>query len=183
MLVEYFPNILSVEFTSQIEGELDEIAEGKEAWPKVIDAFYKPFRDRLAIADEKLPKVNLNAEPDFVGRKCPTCEEGQLVYRMGRYGKFVGCQNFPTCRHTEQILVKTGVTCPVGGGELIEKKTKKGRVFYGCTRYPDCDWTSWKKPVKVDGSQIVVEQKKETFVPTECGIKVEAPDSAEMQPA
>ena len=183
MLVEYFPDVLSVEFTSQMEGQLDGIADGKTAWASVVDDFYKPFRDRLAVADEKLPKMNLNAEPDFVGRVCPTCEEGQLVYRLGRYGKFIGCQNFPKCRHTEQILVKTGVTCPVGGGELIEKKTKRGRTFFGCTRYPECDWTSWKKPIKTDGNQIMVEPKKDELAPTECGVKVEAGESAELQTA
>ncbi len=174
MLVEYFPEVMNVEFTAKLEKDLDEIAEGKENWVKVVDNFYKPFRERLAIADEKLPKREINAEPEYVGRTCPTCEEGQLVYREGRYGRFIGCNNFPKCRHTEQILVKVGITCPVAGGEIVEKKTRRGRTFFGCSHYPECEWTSWTKPLKVEGKQIVVEQKDEGVKATDCEIKQEA---------
>lgn len=175
LLVEYFPTVLSVDFTAAMEERLDEVADGNAEWVKIIDNFYQPFREKLAIADEKLPKVDLNAEPDFVGRTCPTCEEGELVYRAGRYGKFIGCQRFPKCRHTEQVLVLTGVQCPVSGAELIEKKTKRGRTFYGCTNYPNCEWTSWKKPQQIDQGNIMVEAGKDKpLKPTECELKEEA---------
>lgn len=172
LLVEYFPEVLSVDFTAQMEDQLDAIAEGDKDWVPVVDAFYKPFHDKMVIADEKIPKVDLEAEKEYVGRQCPTCEEGELLYRQGRYGKFIGCERFPKCRHTEQVLVKTGVTCPVNEGELIEKRTRKGRIFYGCTKYPECQWTSWKKPVGVtdDKTQIVIEKKKEVLEETDCGL-------------
>ncbi|MEO0358931.1 MAG: type I DNA topoisomerase, partial [Pseudomonadota bacterium] len=90
----------------------------------------------------------------------------------------------PKCRHTEQILVKTGVTCPVNQGELIEKKTRKGRTFYGCTKYPACEWTSWKLPVKTDGDDILVEKKKDEIVPTACEYDAEkAAEEAAKQAA
>jgi DNA topoisomerase-1 len=145
LLVQYFPNVLSVDFTARLEDELDKIAEG-EPWVPVIDGFYSRFSERLAAANKAIPKIELKQEPEPVGRDCPLCGQ-PLVYREGRYGRFIGCSNFPTCRHTEQILQKVGVPCPKDGGDLVEKRTRKGRVFYGCANYPECDWTSWKRPL------------------------------------
>jgi DNA topoisomerase-1 len=145
LLVEYFPDIVSVDFTARMEDELDKIAEG-EAWVPVIAGFYQRFEDRLETADRAIPKIDLQAEPDYVGRPCPTCGE-ELVYRDGRFGRFIGCSTFPTCRYTEQILKKIGVMC-AEGGEMVERRTKRGRVFYGCSRYPECEWRSWNKPVE-----------------------------------
>ncbi|MCO5191972.1 MAG: type I DNA topoisomerase [Anaerolineae bacterium] len=171
LLVEYFPRVLSVDFTAELETQLDEIVDGKP-WVPVVDTFYKRFEEHLKIADEQIEKVDLErAAPEPVGRACPSCEDGELIYRDGRYGRFIGCNNFPKCRYTEQILVKVGVTCPVGGGELIERRTRKGRIFYGCARYPDCEFTSWKKPVGVDGSEIVVDAGKERTACVACGLK------------
>lgn len=160
MLVEYFPDVLSTDFTARMEDELDTIATGDKEWVPVIDGFWGNFEKRLEHADESLPKVNLNQVKEYVGRGCELCGEGQLVYRQGRFGKFIGCDNFPKCRFTEQVLVKTGVDC-VCGGDLIERKTKKGRTFYGCSRYPECDFTSWKKPVGSDANGITVQVNKE----------------------
>jgi DNA topoisomerase-1 len=145
LLVEYFPDVMSVDFTARLEGNLDEIANGK-AWVPVIDEFYRRFEQRLEVADKAIEKIDVRREPELVGRDCPLCGN-PLVYREGRYGRFIGCSDFPTCRHTEQILIKVGVSCPKDGGEIIEKRTRKGRIFYGCSNYPDCDWTSWKRPV------------------------------------
>lgn len=145
LLVKHFPDLLSVDFTARLEDELDEIAEGR-AWTPVIANFYHGFAKELELADEAIPKLNLKSEPDYVGRDCPECGKA-LVYRDSRYGRFIGCGNFPKCRFTEQILSKIGVACPKDGGELVEKRTKTGRVFYGCANYPACDWTSWKKPL------------------------------------
>ena len=89
-------------------------------------------------------------QEEKVGRICPTCEDGDLVIKYGRYGKFIGCSNYPECRHTEQFIEYAGVTCPTCGeehdGELVVKKTRKGRTFYGCSRYPDCEYSTWKLP-------------------------------------
>jgi DNA topoisomerase-1 len=145
LLVQHFPNILSVDFTARLEDELDKIAEG-EPWVPVIEGFYGRFSERLAEADKAIPKIDLRKEPEPVGRECPLCGN-PLVYREGRYGRFIGCSTFPKCRHTEQILNKIGVACPKDGGEVVEKRTRKGRVFYGCANYPECDWTSWKRPL------------------------------------
>ncbi|MFO7538713.1 MAG: type I DNA topoisomerase, partial [Chloroflexota bacterium] len=147
LLVEHFPNVMSVDFTARLEDELDQIAEGEKEWVPVVDGFYQEFATNLALADEAIEKLDLKKEPEPVGRACPKCES-PLLYREGRYGRFIGCSNFPKCRHTEQILVKVGVNCPTcGDGDLIEKKTRRGRVFYGCSNYPECEWTSWKRPL------------------------------------
>ncbi|MCP4360796.1 MAG: type I DNA topoisomerase [Chloroflexi bacterium] len=171
LLVEYFPNVLSVDFTARMENELDKVAEG-EAWVPIIANFYSHFAKNLDKADEALPKLDLRREPEPVGRECPDCGS-PLVYREGRYGRFIGCSNFPKCRYTEQILKKVGVTC-TNGGELVERRTKRGRVFYGCSRYPDCEWRSWNKPiVNVDGhcDGIVVQLKNQNTDCVACGLK------------
>jgi DNA topoisomerase-1 len=98
----------------------------------------------LAVAEAEIPKVN--GGPELLGRDCPTCSQ-PLVIRYGRYGKFIGCSAFPNCRYVEPWLEKTGVRCPKDGGELVERKTRKGRTFYACSNYPGCDFTSWKKPL------------------------------------
>ena len=180
LLVEYFPNVLSVDFTARLEGELDKIAEGSE-WVPVLSAFYGNFAENLQVADEAIPKLEVKKEVEFVGRDCP--ESGHpLVYREGRYGRFIGCSNFPKCRYTEQILNKTGVVCPNGGGEIIERKTRRGRTFFGCSRYPECEWRSWQKPVAdpdhaCDG--IMVETKDGNKDCTACGLKESVPVAAD----
>jgi len=167
ILVEHFPDVMSVDFTARLEGELDEIVGGKP-WRPVIDNFYQRFASRLLLAEEAIPKVDLKSEPEYVGRECPTCGE-QLVYREGRYGRFIGCGDFPKCRFTEQIVKKVGVACPKDGGDIIERRgRKRRRVFFGCSNYPDCDWTSWHRPLKrpcaVCGQMLVAK----TRVKAEC---------------
>ena len=174
MLVESFPDVLSVDFTAQMEDELDKIADGSAEWVKVVDSFYQPFYDRLAIADATLPKMEMKTEPEYVGRDCPTCEVGQLVYRDSRFGRFIGCNRFPTCRYTEKILKTTGVVCPLHSGQIVEQRTRKGRIFYGCSHYPQCEWTSWNKPVGVTEKGILVEAGKQGQKETMCGLKVGA---------
>ncbi len=174
LLVEHFPNILSADFTARMESELDEIANGKE-WVPVISGFYERFSRNLEKADAAIPKINLKREVEPVGRDCPLCGR-PLVYREGRYGRFIGCSDFPKCRHTEQILIKVGVTCPNDGGDLVEKKTRKGRVFYGCANYPECDWTSWKRPLPQPCrvcNGLVVQINKDTAECTQCGERQE----------
>ncbi len=149
LLVEYFPDYVDVDFTAQMEDELDLIASGRREWVPVLRSFYAPFAETLAKAQEKMPEVDINNRP--TGETCPECGH-PLVYRYGRYGKFIGCSNFPDCRFSKPILVKTGVTCPECGGDLVEKHTRRGRTFYGCSNYdPDdpesCDFAVWKRPL------------------------------------
>ncbi len=169
MLVQYFPDVLSVDFTARLEDELDEIAEGKP-WVPVIGEFYRQFEQNLNVADEALPKLDLRKEPELVGRDCPLSGH-PLVYRQGRFGRFIGCSNYPHCRYTEQILVTVGVACPNCGGALVEKRSKKGRVFYGCANYPACDWTNWKRPLPQPCpvcQGVMVQDNKETAKCTRC---------------
>jgi len=143
LLVEHFPNIVDLGFTARMEEELDEVAEGDRAWVDVVRDFYEPFAVQLERARELMPEMKLEPEP--IGRMCP--ESGHpLVIRHGRYGKFIGCSNFPECRHTEPWLEKIGVLCPLDGGDLVERRTRKGRTFFGCSNYPECEFTSWKRP-------------------------------------
>jgi DNA topoisomerase-1 len=161
LLTEHFPDVVDVGFTARMEEDLDKIASGELPWVEVVREFYDPFAERVERAEEKMPEVNMGPEP--IGRDCPKCGH-ELVVRWGRYGKFISCSNFPNCRYTEPWLEKIGVTCPKDGGELVERKTRKGRTFYGCANYPDCDFTSWKRPLPAPcpncGGLLVVADKK-----------------------
>ncbi|OXM84657.1 type I DNA topoisomerase [Paenibacillus rigui] len=144
-MIEFFPEILDVEFTAQMEEELDHVEEGKEDWVKVLDTFYQSFEKRLEVAEEEMEKIEIQDEvSDEICEKCGR----HLVYKMGRFGKFLACSGFPDCRNTKPIVKDIGVTCPsCKEGKIIERRSKKGRVFYGCDRYPECEFVSWDKPV------------------------------------
>jgi DNA topoisomerase-1 len=144
LIVDYFPEIVDLGFTARMEEELDEVADGTRPWAEVIREFYGPFAEQVERARELMPEVR--AEPEVLDRLCP--ETGHpLVVRHGRYGKFIGCSAFPECRYTEPWLERIGVRCPVDGGDLVERRTRRGRVFYGCANYPACEFTSWKRPL------------------------------------
>jgi DNA topoisomerase-1 len=145
LMIQYFPDIVDYSFTARMEEDLDEIAAGNEDWVRVMREFWSPFSAEVAKAQAEMPVTKSGPEP--IGRACPDCGR-ELVIRYGRYGKFISCSGFPECRYTEPWLEKIGVICPKDGGELVERKTRKGRVFYGCINYPNCDFTSWKKPLK-----------------------------------
>jgi DNA topoisomerase I len=144
LLVKHFPDIVDFGFTARMEARLDKVAEGNEEWVEVIRDFYGPFAKELEQAKKEIPTTK--REPEKLGRACPKCGH-DLVIRFGRFGKFISCSDFPKCRHTEPWLEKIGVTCPDDGGELILRKTRKKRIFYGCANYPDCEFTSWKRPI------------------------------------
>lgn len=145
LIVEFFPDIVDVKFTADMESKLDEVEEGKQQWQKVIDEFYKPFEKELAKAETEIEKIQIKDEP--AGFDCDLCGH-PMVIKLGRYGKFYACSNFPECHNTKAITKEIGVTCPVcGKGQVIERKTKRNRIFYGCDRYPECEFTSWDKPV------------------------------------
>jgi len=162
LMVEYFSDIVDYKFTARMEEDLDMIANGQAEWTEVIHEFYHPFAEDLKKAQAEIPITK--SEPEKIGRICPT-DGGELVIRYGRFGKFISCGNFPTCRYTEPWLEKIGVICPKDGGELIVRKTRKGRTFYGCENYPNCDFTSWKRPLKQPcpncGGLVVVANKRE----------------------
>ncbi len=145
LLMVHFPNIVDIGFSARMEADLDKIAQDVANWEEIIGEFWGPFSAQLEKANIEMPEVK--AEPEYIGRDCPKCGEGQLMLRWGRYGKFISCDRFPECRHTEQFLEKIGVSCPDCGGDLVERRTRKGRIFYGCANYPECEFTSWKKPL------------------------------------
>jgi DNA topoisomerase-1 len=143
LLVEYFGDVVDVGFTARMEEELDEVADGEKNWVDVLREFYEPFEKDLAHATQSIEKVEVNEE---IGEPCPTCGK-PLIVRWGRFGKFIGCSDFPTCRYTRPFLIKIDVTCPLDGGDLVEKKTRRGRIFYGCSNYPACEFSSWNRPL------------------------------------
>jgi DNA topoisomerase-1 len=148
LLVEFFPNIVDVAFTSSMEEELDDIAAGTRTWVPVISEMYGPLEENLANAEKTVGRIEVSRpEAEKTGELCP--ESGHdLVIRESRFGPFIACSGFPKCRYTRPIVVGTGVECPqCGQGQIIEKKSKKGRVFYSCSRYPECDFSTWEKPV------------------------------------
>ena len=145
LIIEFFPDIVNVKFTADMEAKLDDVEVGKEQWQKVIDEFYQPFEKEVAKAETEMEKIQIKDEP--AGFDCEVCGS-PMVIKLGRFGKFYACSNFPDCRHTQAIVKEIGVTCPqCQKGQVIERKTKRNRIFYGCNRYPDCDFTSWDKPV------------------------------------
>ncbi len=145
LLVEYFPGVINVEFTSQMEDDLDRVARGELEWQSVLSEFYSPFSEAVTHAEHHMPEVDVADQP--TGEMCEKCGS-PMVLKFGRYGKFEACSNFPECRNTKPYLVKLGIDCPAcETGEVVERRTKKGRVFYGCSNYPECEWSSWKRPL------------------------------------
>jgi DNA topoisomerase I len=144
LVTEHFPNIVDTGFTANMEQDLDRVASGKQSWEAIVREFYGPFAKQVAEAEDAMPEIKTG--PELAGRPCPECGE-DLVIRWGRHGKFIGCSTFPKCRHTEPLLEKIGVSCPKDAGDLVARRTKKGRTFYGCVNYPECDFTSWKLPM------------------------------------
>jgi len=163
LVVEYFPNIVNVKFTANMEADLDLVASGERSWANVVSEFYGPFSERVEHAKEMMPEVK--PELESIGRECPKCGH-DLVVRWGRHGKFIGCSDFPTCRHTEPLLEKIGVICPLDGGDIVRRRTRKGRVFFGCANYPECEFSSWKLPLPTPcpecGGLLLVANKNHT---------------------
>ena len=142
-LITYFEKIINTGFTRDLEEELDAIASGKDTYVKVLSDFYEVFAQELEDASD-VDRIEIaSMESDEI---CELCHS-PMVYKFGRYGKFLACSNFPECKNTKPITVGTGVTCPkCKEGEIVERKSRRGRIFYGCNRYPQCDFTLWDKP-------------------------------------
>lgn len=146
MLTEYFKGLINIGFTAQMEEKLDEVAEKKHTKDEVLSEFYGPFKKDLGHAGVAIPIVEIPLEVSDV--PCDKCNDGtMMVIREGRFGKFLACPNFPKCRNTKPILHPIGVKCPKCGADILERKSKTGKVFYGCEKYPECDYTTWDKPL------------------------------------
>lgn len=146
MLTEYFKGLINIGFTAQMEEKLDEVAEKKHTKDEVLSEFYGPFKKDLDHAGVAIPIVEIPLEVSDV--PCDKCNDGtMMVIREGRFGKFLACPNFPKCRNTKPILHPIGVKCPKCGADILERKSKTGKVFYGCEKYPECDYTTWYKPL------------------------------------
>jgi len=142
-LVEHFPAVLDLKFTASMEDSLDEIANGAAEWKKVIGAFYEPFKTTVNKVQTEAEKVKIPVEK--TGEKCPDCTTGDVIIRIGRFGKFLSCDKFPECKYTKNYKEKVGIDCPKCKGEIIVSRTKRGKQFFGCSNYPDCDYAAWKK--------------------------------------
>ncbi|MBI2011597.1 type I DNA topoisomerase [Candidatus Daviesbacteria bacterium] len=142
-LIKYFPDVFDYKFTANMEDQLDEISRGERPWKETLKNFYTPFEEKLEKTEEKAGKVKLELE--MTDEKCPNCGKN-LVIRIGRFGKFLACSGFPECKYTGSLDIKINAKCPQDGGEIVVRRTKKGRVFYGCKNYPNCKYASWTKP-------------------------------------
>jgi DNA topoisomerase-1 len=149
LLVASVDKYVAVDFTAQMEDQLDEVAEGKLKWVGMLREFYGPFAASVEQARISAPRVEV--KPETTGQMCPDCGQ-PLVFKQGRFGRFIACSHYPACRHTEPLVKRTGVKCPQCGKDLLERKTKKGRIFYGCAGYKaddasSCKFTTWKRPL------------------------------------
>jgi DNA topoisomerase I len=162
MMVEYFPEVVDVKFTSDIEDKLDLIEVENLNWKSIIRDFYVTFKKDLDYADEKIEKVEL--EERVSDEICELCGK-PMVYRHGRFGEFLACTGYPDCKNTKMIVNSIGVSCPTCGKEIIQRKSKKGRLFYGCSGYPACNQLYWNKPTEKDcpkcGARLVEKKTKQ----------------------
>ncbi|MEC1111985.1 type I DNA topoisomerase [Bacillus paralicheniformis] len=169
LIMEFFPEIINVEFTAKMEKELDGVEDGNIQWVQIIDSFYKDFEKRVEKAEAEMQEVEI--EPEYAGVDCEECGH-PMVYKMGRYGKFMACSNFPDCRNTKPIVKEIGVKCPsCKTGNIVERKSKKRRIFYGCDRYPECEFVSWDKPLErkcPKCEDMLVEKKLKKGVQVQC---------------
>ena len=169
ILAENFKDIMNLEFTASMENQLDRVAEGGEPWVEVLRKFYVPFAVELALAEERLPKLETRDEP--TDEICEQCQR-PMVIKTGRFGRFVSCSGYPECKTTHPIFKETGVLCPKDQGKIVERRSKRGRTFYGCMNYPKCDFVSWDpvfpEPCPVCGSHVTVKRKRGGVVVLTC---------------
>lgn len=142
---EYFKEIADVEFTAEMEGKLDNIEEGKEHWNTVVDEFFKPIKESIEIAEKEISKIEI--EDEVSEEICDKCGRN-MVIKHGRFGDFLACPGYPDCKNTKPIVEQLDVSCPKCGGNILVKKSKKGKKFFGCSGYPNCDFVSWFEPTE-----------------------------------
>ncbi|CAG7840711.1 DNA topoisomerase 1 [Clostridium haemolyticum] len=169
---EYFKQIVDVEFTAEMESKLDNIEEGKEKWKNVVDEFYSPLIECIEIAEKEIAKITI--EDKVTDVKCDKCGRN-MVIKHGRFGDFLACPGYPECKNTKPIVEEIDVPCPLCGGKILVRKSKKGRRFYGCSNYPECKFVSWSEPVKEKcpkcGNFMVKKQSKSRGNYIECSNK------------
>ncbi|WP_373266385.1 type I DNA topoisomerase [Bacillus velezensis] len=169
LIMEFFPEIINVEFTAKMERDLDHVEDGQTEWVQIIDSFYTDFEKRVKKAEAEMKEVEI--EPEYADEDCELCGS-RMVYKMGRYGKFMACSNFPDCRNTKPIVKQIGVKClKCHEGNIVERKSKKKRIFYGCDRYPECDFVSWDKPIErkcPKCENMLVEKKLKKGIQVQC---------------
>ena len=180
LLVKHFPAVVDVKFTAEMEEELDDIAQGERQWVGVLRDFYEPFAADLDKAEREMEAVELKPEP--AGIDCDKCGR-PMVIKHGRFGRFIACSGYPECRNTKPLAAPTGARCPECGGEIVERRTKRRRIFYGCSNYPQCTFAVWQRPVPepcpaCGGLMVANERKGPTC--TKCGFNAgsEAPTAA-----
>ncbi|MBV8118114.1 MAG: topoisomerase DNA-binding C4 zinc finger domain-containing protein, partial [Candidatus Eremiobacteraeota bacterium] len=183
LLVEHFPKIVNLDFTASMEGDLDRVAVGNEDWVTLLRGFYGPFSSELTQAEQKLPRLELRDEP--TDEICPNCGR-PMVIKTGRFGRFISCSGYPECKTTKPIVKDTGAKCPKDGGAIVERRSRKGRTFYGCANYPECDFISWDRvvpaPCPVCGSYVVAKTRRGGDVRFECAAD-RAHDVSSIAPA
>ncbi len=180
LLVEQFPDVVDTSFTAKMEDDLDRVAEGDTTWVPVVREFWEPFAKAVAAAEATLEKVRIEDEP--TDEVCPECGK-PMVIKHGRYGKFLACTGFPECRHTQPLLTKLGVPCPTCGKDLVVRRSRRGRTFYGCSGYPDCEFTSWQRPVAAPCPQcggLQTQSSRDKLTCTACG-HTHAPTVSEVE--
>lgn len=179
LLAQHFADIVDYDFTAQMEEELDEIARGEREWVPVLRKFYDPFQQKVEEASAHMEKIEVAEEPS--GEVCEQCGK-PMVIKLGRYGRFLACTGYPDCRNTKPLLAKTGVKCPLCGGDIVERRSKKKRLFYGCANYPKCEFALWEKPLPQPCPYcggILTANGKNAAKCTQCGYKIEAAELAE----
>ncbi len=182
LLVEQFPDVVNASFTAKMEDDLDRVAEGATTWVPVVREFWEPFAKAVEEAEATLEKVRIEDEP--TDEVCPECGQ-PMVIKHGRYGKFLACTGFPECRHTQPLLTKLGVPCPTCGKDLVVRRSRRGRTFYGCSGYPDCDFASWQRPVPAPCPQcggLQTQSSRDKLTCTACG-HTHVPVAAETEVA
>ncbi|MBZ2173886.1 type I DNA topoisomerase [Schnuerera sp. xch1] len=174
LLEEYFKDIVDEKFTADLEQKLDKIEEGKYTWKAIVSEFYKQFEVVLNKAEEEIDKIEI--EDEVTDEVCEKCGRN-MVIKNGRYGKFLACPGYPECKNTKPILHTIDVPCPKCGGNIVRRRSKKGRMFYGCSNFPECDFISWDEPIrekcpKCDGAMVKRKTKKgitKRCMDKECG--------------
>lgn len=145
LMIDLFPEIVDVDFTANMERQLDDVDSGKTDWVETLDSFYQEFAETLAIAEKEASGERIVVPDEETDVVCELCGR-KMVIKSGRYGKFLACPGYPECKNTKKIVKETGGICPKCGGKIIAKKSKNNRLFYGCSNYPNCDFVTWNEP-------------------------------------
>jgi len=187
LMKQHFPEVIDVDFTARLEEQLDQVEEGKLERNVVLHDFYQTFQEQLRAAEREMKKVELKVEVSE--ETCPRCGKN-LVYKHGRFGRFLACPGYPECKYTKNIVNRPGFPALLDGGMLVERRSRKGRIFYGCSNYPQCRFSVWDKPVPgkcprwrfANGPAQPAQQKGICCSNKECGYKASSSPEAVEDP-